>query len=130
MTELKQRCVEALEKLQTELHQEEIAESGDLGVTEFNLARAVDAIFKILQPVQDRDISNLDEVTLFFQCALCFQEWQNHEAVGESMATYGRLQMGWTALGIQVWCRRHDCNVAHIDFEGMQHPANTTRLAR
>jgi hypothetical protein len=28
---------------------------------------------------------------------------------------------------LQIWCKRHESNVAHIDFEGANHPANQTR---
>jgi hypothetical protein len=38
-----------------------------------------------------------------------------------------KIQVGWTQLGLQVWCIRHDCNIMHIDFEGVKHRANTTR---
>jgi hypothetical protein len=38
-----------------------------------------------------------------------------------------QIEAGFTPLGIQVWCRRCEANIVHVDFEGMRHPANTTR---
>ena len=36
------------------------------------------------------------------------------------------IDVGFTPVGIQVWCNRHQCNVVHIDFEGRSLPNNTT----
>jgi hypothetical protein len=33
---------------------------------------------------------------------------------------YTKLDVGFTNTGIQVWCRRHDANVVHVDFEGRE----------
>lgn len=41
---------------------------------------------------------------------------------------YARLNVGFTPVGLQVWCVRHDCNVLHVDFEGYKHPGNQTIL--
>jgi hypothetical protein len=43
---------------------------------------------------------------------------------GQSPAMYSRYDVGFTNEGLQVWCRRHEINIVHIDFEGQQHPAN------
>lgn len=61
------------------------------------------------------DIPNTKEIRMFMHCAQCIKANlpQNIEA-------------GWTTLGFQVWCRNHDCNIVHVDFEGVQHSANTT----
>ena len=43
---------------------------------------------------------------------------------GQCMADPGSaLDVGWTKEGIQVWCRRCDINVMHMDFQGRKHPA-------
>jgi hypothetical protein len=42
----------------------------------------------------------------------------------QSPRDWGRLEVGWTPIGIQVWCKRHNVNVIHIDLEGTKHPAN------
>jgi hypothetical protein len=36
------------------------------------------------------------------------------------------IEAGWTQLGFQVWCRNHNVNILHVDFEGHKHPANAT----
>lgn len=68
-----------------------------------------------------RDIPNTLEVTTYMACAKCIKE----RPPGQSMKEFARFNVGFTPLGIQVWCVRHDCNVVHVDFEGQRHPANT-----
>jgi hypothetical protein len=58
----------------------------------------------------------------FIHCGLCMEELP----VGQSPREYAQLEIGFTKLGIQVWCKRHEVNVMHVDFEGQKHPANTT----
>ena len=42
----------------------------------------------------------------------------------QCMAEQGSaLDVGWTKEGVQVWCRRCDINVMHMDFQGQKHPA-------
>ena len=69
------------------------------------------------------------QIGSYIHCGLCIAEYQKGvpDAIGESPATYARLEVGWTPLGLQIWCRRHECNVCHIDFEGQKHRANMTR---
>lgn len=35
-----------------------------------------------------------------------------------SLRDYAALEAGFTPRGVQIWCKRHDLNVCHIDFEG------------
>ena len=35
-----------------------------------------------------------------------------------TMKEYSKIDAGFTDFGFQVWCRRHDHNVCHINFEG------------
>ncbi len=74
-------------------------------------------------------ISNRNELVAFLHCGLCGMEVAEKKEAGEeiSQKEYARLEVGLTPKGLQVWCVRHDVNVAHIDFEGQKHPANTTR---
>ena len=72
------------------------------------------------------DLKNTNEILSFAHCGLCVEDVEN--GVGESPRDYARLEIGWTELGLQVWCVRHECNVMHIDFEGAKHPADTTRI--
>ena len=62
-----------------------------------------------------------NEIVQFMHCSLCIAEKPDDV----SPAVWARLEIGWTPWGLQVWCRRHVCNVIHIDFEKQQHPANT-----
>lgn len=76
-----------------------------------------------------RDIPNTNEIVSYLHCSLCLRDFKNNAATtfGESPASYQRIEVGFTPIGLQVWCRRHDKNIVHIDFEGQKHPANTTR---
>jgi len=62
-------------------------------------------------------------IVSFLHCRLRIEELPENE----SPMSYQSVQVGWTKEGIQVWCKRHDCNMIHIDFEGKQHPADLTR---
>jgi hypothetical protein len=73
------------------------------------------------------DIPNTNEITDFVHCLQCIEEFQAGAGGDEAPRDYARLEIGWTEIGLQIWCKRHESNVAHIDFEGAQHPANQTR---
>ena len=62
-------------------------------------------------------------IELYLHCALCIAEMPR----GSSPKEWQRVNVGWTMVGIQVWCVRHDCNMLHIDFEGQRHPGNQCR---
>ena len=66
-------------------------------------------------------------ISTFVHCGLCLRELQAPGAPESSPRDYAQLEVGFTKQGLQVWCKRHECNVMHIDFEGQRHPANTTR---
>ena len=68
-------------------------------------------------------IKNENEITTFFHCVRCFDD----RPADQSPRDWARLEVGFTEIGLQVWCKRCECNIAHIDFEGQRHPANTTR---
>jgi hypothetical protein len=69
--------------------------------------------------IKDRMIQTSNEIVLFFHCKRCLAAMP----VGQSPSSWSRLSTGFTPLGIQVWCDRHDVNIMHVDFEGLQHPA-------
>jgi hypothetical protein len=71
---------------------------------------------------EQRDIPNTNEIVAYHHCAKCLEELPG----GTSPQEYVRYQSGWTKLGLQVWCNRHNMNIMHIDFQGQQHPANMT----
>lgn len=66
------------------------------------------------------------QIILFLHCPRCIEELHSGNVCNHSPESYARLSIGSTPYGIQVWCVRHDINVAHIDFEGHKHPANTS----
>jgi hypothetical protein len=61
-------------------------------------------------------------ITRFIHCAACMRELPDDE----SPESYARLSIGITDAGIQVWCVRHDLNVAHLSADDlvdfMAHP--------
>jgi len=67
--------------------------------------------------------ANSNQISVFLRCAVCLTELPANTSSRE----WAQLEVGWTNLGLQVWCKRHECNVMHIDFEGRKHPANSTR---
>lgn len=70
-----------------------------------------------------RDLSSNNEIKMYLHCTLCLEE----KPEDISPRDWQRIQVGFTPLGMQVWCVRHECNIVHIDFEGHCHPANQWR---
>ncbi len=56
------------------------------------------------------------EIGAYLHCAKCLEELPETE----SPASFARLSVGWTRLGLQVWCSRHDLNVINLDFKGQK----------
>lgn len=52
----------------------------------------------------------------YTHCAKCLKEMP----AGVSPQTWSRLEVGWTAHGIQIWCKRHNINVLDLDFLGQK----------
>ena len=71
----------------------------------------------------DGQVSNLSHIQAFLHCSLCLDE------SGDDPYTQ-KLEFGWTKWGIQVWCREHNANIIHIDFEGAKHPGDESRQQR
>lgn len=67
-----------------------------------------------------RTIPATNAIISFMHCKQCIKELPS----GQSPRDYAELEVGFTKLGLQVWCKRHELNVCHIDFQGYQHPAN------
>lgn len=51
-------------------------------------------------------------------CQKCFDEFSTGQTDAGSLQHYARLDVGFSDRGLQVWCRRHDLNVVHVDFDG------------
>ena len=73
-------------------------------------------------------IPNTNEITSYLHCALCLEEFMKGAGGVAAPRDYAQTETGFTELGLQVWCKRHECNVVHIDFEGNCHPSNETRI--
>lgn len=57
-----------------------------------------------------------NRIVTFFHCRRCIEEMPP----GTSPREWIRIEAGWTDKGFQVWCVRHDINVADIDFIGQK----------
>lgn len=77
-----------------------------------------------MKPVT-RPIPNTNEIVAFFHCAQCMPLKPDDQ----SPRQWAQIEAGFSPLGVQIWCKRCEVNIAHIDFQGCTHPANTTRPA-
>lgn len=59
-----------------------------------------------------------NSINEYLVCTECQKEFESGMTDFGSMREYSRIDAGFTDLGFQVWCRRHDHNVCHINFEG------------
>ena len=59
-------------------------------------------------------MSSNNEIRSFIHCKLCLDTLPADQSPRE----YTEVEVGFTTPGIQVWCRRHEVNIMHIDFEG------------
>ena len=57
-------------------------------------------------------------------CSKCETEFLLGSTDSRSLQDYSRLDIGFTSIGVQVRCRRHDANVVHIDFAGQKPTAD------
>ena len=55
-----------------------------------------------------------NEIVKFMHCVKCLDERPSSLSPRE----YAQLEIGFTKPGVQVWCKRHEINVMHVDFEG------------
>ncbi len=67
------------------------------------------------------DLSTDNSIVSFMHCSRCLDEIPE----GVSPREWAQLEAGWTNPGFQVWCKRHELNILHVDFEGVKHPATT-----
>ena len=51
-------------------------------------------------------------------CNKCFKEFKKDPSISPSLRDYSLLDVGFTDSGLQVWCRRHDRKVCHVNFYG------------
>ena len=62
-------------------------------------------------------------------CTKCAKEVADIEPK-ISLQDYAAIDVGFTNWGLQIWCRRHQVNIVHIDFGGAQLPADFRRLEK
>lgn len=53
-------------------------------------------------------------------CNKCVEELSDASSSDINLKNYTKFEVGFTSIGIQIWCIRHKINVCHIDFEGKQ----------
>jgi len=75
---------------------------------------------KMVSVAIEREIPVTNEIKMFFHCGRCLEEKPEDQSPRE----WAQLEVGWTVLGFQVWCKRHEINVVHMDFQGAKHPAS------
>jgi hypothetical protein len=66
-----------------------------------------------------RKIPVTNKIAMFLHCKKCLDELPGDQ----SPRDYATIEAGWTKIGLQLWCKRHDKNILHVDFEGQKHPA-------
>ena len=52
-----------------------------------------------------------NQIETFMHCHKCMEELPQDKSPRE----YALLEVGWTERGLQVWCKRHECNVGLFD---------------
>jgi hypothetical protein len=65
-----------------------------------------------------------NEIKMYFHCKRCLAE----KPPDISPRDWAATEAGFTPQGIQIWCKRHEINIMHMDFEGQKHPANASAL--
>ena len=83
----------------------------------------------------DTAMDKPEQMDPVMHCQRCLNEWrngvdENDELIEpQSPKDYARLQIGIHPEGLQVWCNRHECNVAVISFGLADGPAPEQDLA-
>ena len=67
-----------------------------------------------------RKIPATNEIKMYYHCGICLKQRPKNISPSE----WCRVEVGATKLGIQVWCKRHQANIVHVDFQWKKHPAN------
>ena len=66
----------------------------------------------------------LKQIDQHIICANCEEEFQAGSTDISSLQNYTKLCIRFPDFGIQVWCRRHDANVVHVNFNGQKFKAD------
>ena len=94
------------------------------------LSHAIAWLHKLL-PMEQRDAAGIPEgnqIFAYLHCVKCFEEITAmvKEQGSARPQMFTRYEIGWTQLGFQARCVRHNLNIVHVDFEGIVHPARVT----
>ena len=54
------------------------------------------------------------DIISFFHCGECLKERPDEFSPRE----WAQIEVGWTKKGFQIWCKRHEMNIANFDMEG------------
>ena len=65
---------------------------------------------------------NKDRRVQFIDCSRCLENLPKDK----SPAEYANTQMGFTEKGFQIWCNRHNLDVANYDLLGQKITLATT----
>ena len=59
-----------------------------------------------------------NNITAPIVCQSCLQEYQNICEPPFALRDFVEIDVGFTEIGIQIWCKKHNKNICHIDFDG------------
>ena len=59
----------------------------------------------------------MNEIKMYIHCKKCMSELPE----GTSRAEFSSQETGWTDSGLQVWCKRHDCSILHLEHFEIGH---------
>lgn len=76
---------------------------------------------------EPRPIPNTNSIIQYLHCGQCIKDIKE-KVIPLSPQQYAKTEVGFSELGIQIWCLRHNLNIAHIDFGGQKLRANTSAL--
>tara|TARA_B100001093_G_scaffold502409_1_gene555346 strand:+ start:2371 stop:2613 length:243 start_codon:yes stop_codon:yes gene_type:complete len=60
----------------------------------------------------------LNQIKETIVCVKCSDEFMSGSTDAKSLQDYSSIDAGFTNIGIQLWCQRHQVNICHINFEG------------
>ena len=79
---------------------------------------------------KDNNSNLLYNITENLVCNQCYEEYCAGLTDSGSLQQYTMLDVGLTDIGLQVWCRRHDVNIVHVDFGGKKLEADFRSLSK
>ena len=59
-----------------------------------------------------------NRIQQFMHCSKCIEEYTTFEIEKISPRDFAKIEVGFTKEGFQVWCKRHEENIADFDLMG------------